>query len=348
MSFAPRVRPVGDAALTVELGESISTATAARVRALDLALAGDPPRGFREAVPTYRSLLVVFDPRAAAVSGMHAELERRARQALDQPPAEGRLRRVPVRYGGGDGPDLEEVARARGLSPEEVVALHSGREYTAFMLGFMPGFAYLGTLAEALETPRRATPRLRVPAGSVGIAGRQTGVYPWASPGGWSLLGRTSLRLFDPQADPPSFFLPGDRVVFDPVAELPPSAPRPERPAAREPALEVVESGLLTTVQDHGRPGYRRLGVAAAGAVDPTALDRANAAVGNPPDAAALECTASGPTLVFLRPARFALGGADLGAVLERTDLGSWPVPAGIPVRARAGNVLAFTGRRAG
>jgi antagonist of KipI len=348
LSGAPRIQPVGDAAVAVEVGESISPAAAARVRALDLDLARDPPPWLREAVPTYRSLLVLFDPGAPAAE-VHSELERRARRASGTEATAGALRRIPVRYGGEDGPDLEEVARARGLAPRDVIALHSGREYTAFMLGFMPGFAYLGLLPEALETPRRATPRLRVPAGSLGIAGRQTGVYPWSSPGGWSLLGRTSLRLFDPAADPPSFIQPGDRIVFEPVAELPGPEPAAEGASpVREPAVEVLEGGLLTTVQDEGRPGYRRLGVSGAGAVDPPALRRANAALGNAPGAAALECTASGPSLLFLRPTRFALAGADLGAVLERADLGPWPVPRGTPVLARAGNVLAFSGRRQG
>jgi KipI family sensor histidine kinase inhibitor len=349
LSPAARLRPVGDAAITLELGEDLSAETAARVQALDRAVARDPPPGFVEAVPTCRSLLVLFDPGRASRAEVEAALERHAREMPPTAPEAGRLRRVPVRYGGEDGPDLEEVARARGLSPRELAALHSGREYTALMLGFMPGFAYLGLLPEALATPRRATPRLRVPAGSVGVAGRQTGVYPWASPGGWSLLGRTSIRLFDPRADPPSLILPGDRVVFEPVEELPAAEPPAAPPAAaRQPALEVLDGGLLTTVQDQGRVGYRRLGVSGAGAVDRPALHRANVLLGNAPGAAALECTVAGPTLLFLRPARFVVSGADLGAVLERADLGPWPVPRDVPVRARAGNVLAFTGARRG
>jgi KipI family sensor histidine kinase inhibitor len=348
-NYFPRVQPVGDAALTVELGDGISAAVAARVRALDAALGRDPPPGFRESVPTYRSLLVLFDPTAIGSRDLQALLQGRAAAATVAEEPVGSLRRVPVRYGGEDGPDLEDVARAHGLTPADVVALHSGREYTAFMLGFMPGFAYLGLLPEPLETPRRKTPRVRVPAGSVGIAGRQTGVYPWASPGGWSLLGRTSLRLFDPWADPPSFIQPGDRVVFEPVDALPLAATPPETGThAADLSLEVLDGGLLTTVQDEGRPGYRRLGVSAAGALDAPALRRANAAVGNAPGAAALECTVAGPTLRFLRTTRFAVAGADLGAVLDRADLGPWPVPSGTPVVARAGNVLSFTGRRTG
>ncbi len=217
------------------------------------------------------------------------------------------------------------------------------------MLGFTPGFAYLGLVPDALEAPRLATPRVRVPAGSVAVAGRQAGIYPVASPGGWRLLGRTSRLLFDPFRAEPALFAPGDRVRFIPVAELPPAEPAscPPTPSARA-VVEVLEAGLLTTVQDAGRAGHRRVGVSSAGPMDASALAAANLAVGNPPDAAALECTMTGPALAFLAPLRFAVAGADLGAVLDRADLGAWPVPRGASVLARPGNVLRFTGRRSG
>jgi biotin-dependent carboxylase-like uncharacterized protein len=213
----------------------------------------------------------------------------------------------------------------------------------------LAGFAYLGPLPVALETPRRSTPRLRVPAGSVAIAGRQTGIYPVTSPGGWNLIGRTSIRLFDPLAEPPSLIQAGDRVRFVPVDELPPPvAPTALPHPARPPALEVLEPGLLTTVQDNGRPGWRRAGVSGSGPMDGPALRAANHAVGNAAGAAALECTVAGPRLRFLATTRFALAGADLSAVLHRDDLGTWPVPPGAPVLARAGNVLTFGARRSG
>ena len=252
-------------------------------------------------------------------------------------------------YGGESGPDLAELACERGLSERDLVRLHADGTYTAFMLGFTPGFAYLGLLPEALESPRRATPRVRVPAGSVAVAGRLTGIYPVSSPGGWQIVGRTSLRLFDPFRAEPALFAPGDRVRFVPVAELPPLEPAPAvptRPAT--PVVEVLEPGLLTTVQDAGRGGYRRVGVSGGGPMDALAHAVANRAVGNPAGAAALECTLTGPTLAFLAPLRFAVAGADLGAVLERADLGAWPVPRGASVLARPGNVLRFMERRSG
>lgn len=349
MTALPRLRPLGEAAFTVELGEGIDPAVAARVRGLDHAVRARRPPWLRETVPTYRSLLVVFDPpaRAEAEAGLRA-LAPEARAAE----APGRRHDVPVVYGGDDGPDLPDVARHCGLSEAQFVERHAAAEYTAFMLGFMPGFAYLGLLPPELETPRRATPRVRVPAGAVAVAARQTAIYPVVSAGGWKLIGRASLVLFDAAARPPALIQPGDRVRFHAVESLPASAaPVPAADVAAgtgEAAVEVTAPGLLTTVQDFGRHGWRHLGVPWSGAMDARALAAANAALGNDGDAAALECTLQGPTLRFLRAARFAVAGADLGAQLERADLGNWPVPLGEPVLARPGNVLRFTGRRSG
>jgi antagonist of KipI len=347
LSF-PRVLPVGDAALTVELGDGLSPATNARVLALDRDLAKAPFEGFREAVPSHRSLLVLFDPGATRFGALAGSLVARAARG-GAAPASGRLHDVEVVYGGESGPDLAFLARERGLSEKDLVRLHAGEPYTVFMLGFTPGFAYLGLLPEVLESSRHATPRVRVPAGSVAVAGRQTGIYPVASPGGWRLVGRTSRRLFDPFRAEPALFAPGDRVRFQPVAELPPPEPASVVPCLpATPVVEVLEPGLLTTVQDAGRAGHRRVGVSGSGPMDARAHTLANRAVGNPPGAAALECTMTGPTLVFLAPTRFAVAGADLGAVLERAELGAWPVPHGASVLARAGNVLRFTGRQYG
>jgi antagonist of KipI len=344
----PRVLPVGDAAVALEFADALDAATNAGVRSVDRDLARRPFDGFREAVPTHRSLLVLYDPAVTRSSEVARDLRARA-EAPAEPLPPGRHHEIPVAYGGEDGPDLASVAAKRGLSEVEAVRLHSQAEYTVFMLGFTPGFPYLGLVPEALECPRRATPRVRVPAGSVAVAARQTGIYPSASPGGWHILGRTSVRMFDPRRDEPALVAPGDRVRFVPVRDLPP----PEPPLAPPPragtaVLEVLEAGLLTSVQDAGRAGYRRVGVSSAGPMDARAHAAANRAVGNPAEAAALECTVVGPRLAFLSPVRFAVAGADLGAVLERADLGSWPVPLGAGVLARPGNVLRFTGARAG
>lgn len=343
-----RLLPAGDAALCVELGQEIEPRLAERVRALEHALRQRPFPGFLEAVPSYRSLLVLFDGARLTRAEAASALEARLATPLPVPP-EPRLHEIPVAYGGAYGPDLEAVAAACGLRPSEVIALHAGVRYTAFMLGFAPGFAYLGLLDPRLERPRRRTPRTAVPAGSVAIAGRQTGIYPAPSAGGWHLLGRTSLRLFDPERDPPALVQAGDQVLFRPVESLHiPDAPAPETPELAEPALEILDGGVLTSVQDAGRPGWRRYGVSEGGVADRSALLRANRVLGNLDAAAGLECTLAGPVLRFLASTRFAVTGADLGPVLERADLGPWIVRRGIAVQARPGNVLRFTGRRSG
>ena len=344
----PRVLPLGDAAFSVELGDTLDLATNARVRALDHALAERPFDGFVEAVPTLRSLLVAYDRRVARPRSVASELLARL-PAPDAPPQAGALHEVKTLYGGEAGPDLEPLARERGLEPRELVRLHGSCEYTALMLGFKPGFAYLGLVPPELECSRLETPRVRVPAGSVGIAARQTGIYPVASPGGWRLLGRTVLRLFDPDRDPPALIAPGDHVRFVPCSELPEPAPDAAPLSLPGAAVAIVrDPGLLTTVQDAGRRGWRRLGVSSAGPLDSRAHAAANRSVANPEGAPALECTVAGPTFEFLTSCRFAVAGADLGAVLERADLGEWSVPLGASVLARPGNVLRFTGRRAG
>jgi KipI family sensor histidine kinase inhibitor len=344
----PRVLPLGDAGFSVELGDTLDEETNARVRGLDRALAERPVAGLVECVPTLRSLLVLYDARDARPAAMARELRARLGAAA-APKASPRLHVVPVLYGGEAGPDLQPLARAHAMAEAELVRLHGSREYTAFMLGFKPGFAYLGLLPPELECERQKTPRVRVPAGSVALAGRQTAVYPVTSPGGWQLVGRTSLRLFDPLRDEPALIAPGDSVRFTPVAELDPLESQAQpNPETTTPVALVREPGLLTTVQDGGRARHRRIGVSAAGPLDAPAHAAANTAVGNHAGAAALECTVAGPMLEFLAPVRFAVAGADLAAVLERADLGAWRVPRGKDVLARPGNRLRFEGRRSG
>jgi KipI family sensor histidine kinase inhibitor len=199
-----RLRPAGERGLLVEV-ESLEL-----VHRLHAALRALDPPGVVELVPAYRTLLVVADPeRAGALDELAARLP-----ALELPPAEavaGDPVEIPVRY---DGQDLPEVAGLTGLDAEEVVRRHTAPEYTVAFLGFSPGFPYLVGLDPALEVPRRDTPRTSIPAGSVGLAGGQTGIYPSASPGGWQLIGRTEVTLFDPRRDPPALLAPGSRLRF--------------------------------------------------------------------------------------------------------------------------------------
>jgi KipI family sensor histidine kinase inhibitor len=200
-----------DSSILVTLGETIDLETNRRVHALAARLAQNPLEGVMETVPGYASLTVHYDPltrtHAEVTEWLAAHLNVEG-QASPHPP---RRVEVPVIY---DGPDLPFVAQHCRLSVDEVIRLHSENEYLVFMMGFMPGFPYLGRLPEALHVPRLETPRTHVPAGSVAIAGGQTGIYPQDSPGGWRLIGRTDLKLYDPNREQPFLFAPGDIVRF--------------------------------------------------------------------------------------------------------------------------------------
>lgn len=217
---APELVPSSDRSLLVSFGGEPTLDAHRRVVALLAALEAAPPRGVVNLHPGYASLLVVFDPRATDLDTLGRALEPLLRR--EQPPLpQSRTVLIPVVYGGAAGPDLSDVAAHAGLSPLDVVARHAGAVYRVRFLGFSPGFAYLGGLPEELATPRLPVPRTRVPAGSVGIAGRQTGVYPAESPGGWRLIGRTPLTLFSPERTPPALLATGDLVRFVPVVEAP-------------------------------------------------------------------------------------------------------------------------------
>ena len=204
----PRVSPFGDGALLVELGEAIDETLAARARAL--ADAWDA-QGEGCAVPAYASVVVRFDPLRLAPAAAETSVLRMAKTLEHLAREPGREIEIPTHY---DGPDLVETAERSKLSIEELIATHSGREYRAFFLGFLPGFAYCGVLDPRIVAPRLLRPRERVPAGSVAIADGQTSVYPFNSPGGWRLIGRSDVRIFDLTRDSPALIRPGDRVRF--------------------------------------------------------------------------------------------------------------------------------------
>ena len=208
------LKPVGVDGVLAVLGEGISERTGARVSALRDALLRERLPGIREAAPAYASLLVRFDPFALDYQALCATLYRLEAGLGEASADPGRLVELPVCYGGGFGEDLPFVAARAGMCEDEVVRLHSGRDYRIYMLGFLPGFPYLGGLDARLHTPRLETPRTRIPAGSVGIGGQQTGVYPRESPGGWRLIGRTPVPLDDPERLP---YRAGDRIRFVPI-----------------------------------------------------------------------------------------------------------------------------------
>jgi inhibitor of KinA len=213
-----RFRTAGDRGLLVEYGDVIDPLINNKVRSLAIAMGDNPAEGVTEIIPTYRSLLIIYDPsltRPAELQNKLVALEARLGKIKIPPP---RTVEIPVCYGGECGPDIDTVADAHNLTVEEVIELHTEPEYLIYMVGFTPGFPFLGGLSEKLYTPRLETPRTIVPEGSVGIANNQTGIYPVASPGGWQLIGRTPLKLFAPRRRNPFLYQAGDRIKFNPIS----------------------------------------------------------------------------------------------------------------------------------
>ena len=327
------VREVGEGALLVEYPgaseESANRAAIAAARRLSARA------GVLDAIPGARTLYLAVEDRLDRPA-LEDELASDAGAA-----APGRAVRVPVRYGGELGPDLAELARARGMTPEELARRHAAGSYRVAFLGFAPGFAYCVGLPEELAAPRLATPRTRVPAGTLAIGGSYTGIYPSETPGGWRLIGRSPARLFDPTADPPTLFLPGDSATFESAGPEVAAAPSLEHPAVVYPEgavaiFRVATPGLFTSLQGaprHGRGGY---GVPAGGAMDLPLLAEGNALVGNAENAVALEITLQGPELLALANCRAAAAGC-----LEIEKNGSREPP-GEPFEIASGDRLSL------
>lgn len=215
--MTPLYRTMGDRGLLIELGEEISPATNALVQNLMQRLESATIPGIRELAPAYRSLLVTYNPLVISSAALRSRITTVAGNTRRFSAPAAKLLTVPVVYGGAGGPDLESVASHLRIDAEEVVRLHTGTVYRVYMIGFMPGFPYMGELPAPLAMPRRRTPRTRVPRGSVGIAQRQTGIYPVDSPGGWQIIGWTPIELFDPHHRPPSLLEMGDTVKFEAI-----------------------------------------------------------------------------------------------------------------------------------
>ncbi len=347
MMFAP----LGDSAVVVKLDVGIDAGLLAAVRELAAGWKREGPDGVTDVVPAQGTVTIFYEParwvgepgtpyericRAITAVAEKIHAAREPKNAASGSDA-ARQMEIPVCYGGDEGPDLAEVAAHTGLTEAEVIARHCGAEYRVQAIGFAPGFPYLGGLPPELAVPRRATPRASVPAGSVGIGGAQTGVYPLASPGGWRLIGRTSLRFFDPQRAEPALLRVGDVVKFRAVRRETPRK-TPEKKChpigdtwveAEAAGLRIARAGMLTTVQDLGRTGHRAAGVPSGGAMDAFALRVANLLVGNAEDAAALELTLIGPEIIFSRDTVIAVTGAEFPGV-----------PAWQPVTVKAGERL--------
>ncbi len=338
-----RLLPVHPGAVLVELDDLPQTL------GLLASLQTRPIDGVDEIVPGARTLLIGFDSLALPRGELAAEL---ARRPLDPRAVEaGPCVEIPVHYGG---EDLAEVAALLAITPQEVVRRHTGREWFVAFTGFAPGFAYLAGGDELLrQVPRRATPRTRVPPGAVAVAGGFSAVYPKASPGGWQLLGRTRMPMWDLARDPPALLRPGQRVRFVDAGPGPVAEPAPVRAAAgrrepHSPAIEVRRPGLQALLQDLGRPGRAGQGLAASGALDRASLRAANRLVGNPAGSACIEVAQGGFELESRGDTVVAVSGADGPLTLTAADGRSWPVPRHAPLALADGDRLRIGTPRAG
>lgn len=350
VDLTPHTRDVSEGSFLVEFpGRSDSDANRTAV-SLAERLSKRRLRGVLDAIPGARTLFVLFDPWARDSGGIVRLLRRLAAEREPAAP-ESRLLRIPVAYGGEGGPDLPALASERGLDPAEICRRHAGAEYRVAFLGFSPGFAYLTGLPPELASPRLASPRPRVLAGSVAIAGEYSAIYPSETPGGWRLIGRSPVSLFDPAAEPPALLSPGDRVSFEPIGEAELLRRFTERrageardaPVEDETLFEVVTPGPFTSIQGAPRFGLGRSGVPAGGAMDLDALAVGNVRVGNHAGAAALEVTFSGLELLLRSDALLALAGADLDAKWNGNA-----APLGEAFPARKGDRITFEHARIG
>ncbi|MEM5430227.1 5-oxoprolinase subunit PxpB [Cupriavidus oxalaticus] len=339
-----RFLPVTSNALLVELADLDQTL------ALLASLQRDPLHGVAELVPAARTILVHFRPWATSAAALVRAIA--ARDLSQRVERSDILVEIPVRY---DGEDLAEVAQLLGITPEEVVRRHTGSEYTVAFTGFAPGFAYLGGGHPSLDVPRRSTPRTRIPAGAVGLAGTFSGVYPQASPGGWQIIGVTPVAMWDLERDQPALLQPGYRVRFVDIARrndvahaagsdavAPARQPLPAEKAPAAAALKVKGTGLQTVFQDLGRHGQAGQGVSASGAMDQAALKAANRLVGNNSDAAALETVGAGLQLQSVGECVLAVTGADAPLTVRAAAGRQWEVPNHQAVALSDGDTLAI------
>jgi KipI family sensor histidine kinase inhibitor len=335
-----RILPVNRSTVLVELRDLDE------VLALHASLTSQPLDGIEELLPAARTLMLRFDPDRLSTKALAEALVQRdltVQQGASRAPR-GSLVEIPMRY---DGEDLAEVAQLAGLEVDDIIRRHQQSEFTVAFCGFAPGFAYLVGGDPALQVPRRSTPRPQVPAGSVALGGVYCGVYPQATPGGWRIIGATSLKMWDVDRDPPALLTPGMRVRFREVgvdvgvaAAIGPATSRQPVPETRRSSchLEVTAALLPALLQDLGRPGHAHLGVAPSGAADRHALRAANRAVRNPPGLACLEITLGSTAFQCSGAMVVALAGAPTPISVQRASGEIFEAALGRPIELGTGD----------
>ncbi|PQQ32090.1 allophanate hydrolase [Photorhabdus luminescens] len=342
-----RFLPVNLDAIIVELHDLNETL------ALFDSLNARPIAGVEEIIPAARTLLIRFRPNVVSTVKLAKEINGRNLNTLNR--TTGKLVEIPVYY---NGDDLVEVAEILGITTQEVIKRHTESEYTVAFTGFAPGFAYLVANSDCLHVPRRMTPRARIPAGSVGLAGEFSGIYPQASPGGWQIIGITPERMWDLSRSPSSLLQPGFRVRFrdqgkgttitKPVPPITPIEDVLSSQVDKHASLKILTTGIQTLFQDLGRSGQASLGISAAGALDKTALKSANRIVGNPSDNACLEITQGGLSFISHGNVIIAVTGADCPITVQTASGRKFQVDGYQPVDLSDGDKVTLGTPKAG
>ncbi len=344
----PKILLCADSAITIEFGNAIAPEINADVRALTQTIQSQAPDYIVSLIPTYRSLTLIYDPLLKTFDEVKGDVSSWLKQIKHSGHTPNKIVEIPVCYDASLAPDLAEVASHNQLSVEDVIQLHAEREYPVYMLGFSPGFPYLGGMDERIATPRKKTPRTKIEAGSVGIADKQTGIYSVDSPGGWQIIGRTPLKLYDKDNNPPCLLSQGDTIKFKPISldayhALSDNRMRPQTQPDTQRAHIRVQSAGMTSIQDAGRFGYEAYGITQGGAMDNFACRIANILVGNSKDDAVLEMTMFAPTLAFEAACSIAITGADSQPMLNGAPIAMWRTQ-----RVQKGDVVSFKGVKNG
>jgi KipI family sensor histidine kinase inhibitor len=319
----PKIYPLCETALSIEFGSSIDDTVHEQVMHLNKSIQQKPFAGFVETVPSYTTLTVYYQPELIESTNTRpfVYIKNYIESLFDDLHAEvtstEEIVSIPVCYDDEFGYDLDFIAANNKLTKEQVIAIHQQRVYKVYMMGFLPGFAYMGSVDEAIAMPRKSSPRAQVEAGSVGIAGIQTGIYPLTSPGGWQIVGRTPLSLFNIQSQNPFWFKTGDRIKFFAICKDEFIRIKNEQEVNKKIESEeinsnaiVIRPGAYSTIQDKGRWGFQSYGMPVSGAMDQLAYYIANALAGNDKNASCIECTMGGLQIQFKKNAVVAITGA--------------------------------------